>query len=323
MDMGIIENVSKEAAPKKSWKKGPGGLLALGVVSGIAVAFLVTAGIFTYGIYRLGWHGPGTQAVLRGLPYPVATVNGRAVAYAEFLDDVDTLTHFYAMQSGENPDIPVPGEEDIRKNVMDRLVRNVILEAEAEKYGVSLTEDDIAEEFSNLVAAAGGEEELTGEVRELYGWSVGEFKEKVIMPFLLQQKLEEALMADESLNAEVAEDAAAVLERARQGEDFAELAAEYSDDPGSAAQGGELGWFERGMMVPEFEDAAFALGPGEISDLVETGYGYHIILSNDTEEEEGVVVRVNASHILFRVQSSDEHLQVLVDEAEVKYLIEI
>lgn len=323
MDMGIVKNVSKEAVPEKSWKKDPGRLLALGVVSGIAVTFLVTAGIFTYGIYRLGWHGPGTQVVLRGLPYPAAIVNGRAVAYAEFLDDVDTLTYFYAMQSGESPDIPVPGEEDIRKNVMDRLVRNVILEAEAEKYGVSLTEDDIAEEFSDLVSAAGGEEELTGEVRELYGWSVGEFKEKVITPFLLQQKLEEALMADESFNAEVAEEAGAVLERARQGEDFAELAAEYSDDPGSVAQGGELGWFERGMMVLEFEEAAFSLQPGELSDLVETGYGYHIILSNDTEEEGGEVMRVNASHILFRVQSSDEHLQGLVDEADVKYWIEI
>lgn len=61
------------------------------------------------------------------------------------------------------------------------------------------------------------------------------------------------------------------------GGDFAKLAQEYSDDPGSAADGGDLGWFSKGYMVPEFENAAFALEPGKISDLVKTTYGYHLI----------------------------------------------
>ena len=68
-----------------------------------------------------------------------------------------------------------------------------------------------------------------------------------------------------------------VLKKAKSGEEFSELAKEYSDDPGSAAKGGDLGYFTKGQMVQPFEEAAFSLKSGEISGLVESEYGYHII----------------------------------------------
>lgn len=69
-----------------------------------------------------------------------------------------------------------------------------------------------------------------------------------------------------------------ILEMARSGEhEFEDLARRFSDDPGSRQQGGDLGWFRRGAMVPAFEDAAFALYPGQISEVVETDFGFHII----------------------------------------------
>jgi peptidyl-prolyl cis-trans isomerase D len=71
--------------------------------------------------------------------------------------------------------------------------------------------------------------------------------------------------------------AEALLEQVRAGADFAALATRSSEDPGSAASGGDLGCFGPGRMVPEFDDAAFALEPGEVSDLVKTSFGYHII----------------------------------------------
>jgi len=77
-----------------------------------------------------------------------------------------------------------------------------------------------------------------------------------------------------------------VLDKLDEGEDFADLAAEYSTDPGSKEQGGDLGWFPRGRMVPEFEEAAFALEPGETSELVQSDYGYHIIQVHAKEDRE-------------------------------------
>ena len=72
-----------------------------------------------------------------------------------------------------------------------------------------------------------------------------------------------------------------MLKRAKAGEDFAALAKQFSKDPGSAAVGGDLNFFPKEQMVPPFDAAACALKPGEISDLVETEFGFHIIKLTD------------------------------------------
>lgn len=85
------------------------------------------------------------------------------------------------------------------------------------------------------------------------------------------------LVNDPSKEGQVRAKAESVLEQIRKGGDFAALAREYSEDPGSAQQGGYLGPFPRGQMVKELEDTAFSLKPGEVSGLVRVSYGFHII----------------------------------------------
>jgi peptidyl-prolyl cis-trans isomerase SurA len=92
-----------------------------------------------------------------------------------------------------------------------------------------------------------------------------------------------------------------VLDLAKKGEDFASLASEYSDDPATAKNGGDLGFFSKGSMIEKFEKVAFALNPGEISDLVETQFGYHIIRVEEKKEN-----AVHARHILILVGPTEE-----------------
>jgi len=83
--------------------------------------------------------------------------------------------------------------------------------------------------------------------------------------------------ADEEAVSKAKEKAGDVLKQIRAGGDFAEIASQYSDDPGSSAQGGDLGFFARGAMVPAFEDTVFSQQVGDVSEPVKSQFGFHII----------------------------------------------
>jgi peptidyl-prolyl cis-trans isomerase C len=105
--------------------------------------------------------------------------------------------------------------------------------------------------------------------------------EQVKARHILIQVPKEAPEEEKKKLKEKAED---VYKKVKAGEDFAKLAAETSDDPGSKTKGGELGFFSKGSMVPAFEQAAFSLKVGEVSEPVETDFGYHVIKVDEKKE---------------------------------------
>lgn len=127
--------------------------------------------------------------------------------------------------------------------------------------------------------------------------------------------------ASQAQRDSVRELAEQLRQRAETGEDFAALAREHSEEPGAAQRGGDLGWFERGDMVKPFEDAAFALEPGEVSDIVETPFGLHVIKVEEREspsfDEMGPEFRQEAI-AQRRQESLDEYVSGLTDPAEME-----
>ena len=94
--------------------------------------------------------------------------------------------------------------------------------------------------------------------------------------------------------------------RVLDGESFYDLATEHSDDVGSAPSGGRLGFFVRGSLFPEYEEVAFSLSPGQISDPFKSSVGYHIVLLEDRVGE-----KIKTSHILKLVETGDKDLSLI------------
>lgn len=113
--------------------------------------------------------------------------------------------------------------------------------------------------------------------------------------------------------------------RAEKGEDFAKLAKEFSDDPGTKNRGGELGYFGKGRMVPEFEKVAFSLEPGVISDPVKTIFGWHLIQVEDKKASQVKPLEDVKSFVRQRAlqEKKSEMLEKLLADVEKKYSVKI
>ncbi|RLB40109.1 MAG: hypothetical protein DRH20_02065 [Deltaproteobacteria bacterium] len=119
-------------------------------------------------------------------------------------------------------------------------------------------------------------------IREYYEYNIETFREKErVRARHILFRLKEG--AEKSEEERVRKKAESVLKQAREGEDFAELARKYSEGP-TGPKGGDLGYFQRGTMVKAFEEAAFGLKKGQVSDLVRTPFGYHIIKVEDVKK---------------------------------------
>ena len=129
-----------------------------------------------------------------------------------------------------------------------------------------------------------------------YKDSIGQIPEKLTIYHIFRNP-----KANERIKKISRELAQSLLDSIKAGADFAAIATKYSDDPGSASQGGDLGFVKRGVFYPEFETAAFALDEGEISNVVESPVGFHIIQLLERRGES-----IHTRHVLIKIEPDDD-----------------
>ena len=259
-------------------------------------------------------HNPAAETPVdpAKMPDVVARINGEVIKKTQLVQDATNAQMRFAQAQG----VPPPLSAGFYKQVLDDIIARTLLTQEAKEQKVTVTEAEVERELAGLRSQAPNpeafkkalaannltEETLRQRIRhdgavqkfvqtkvlagvtvsdqaakEFYDKNPDKMKkpERVHVRHILIHTEASAPAADKEKAKAKAED---LLKRIQKGEDFGKLATENSDDPGSKPRGGDLGWFNHGQMVPAFDKAAFALvNPNDLSPVVESQFGYHII----------------------------------------------
>lgn len=236
--------------------------------------------------------------------------------------------------------------EQYGAEVLDTLINNKIIALEAEKEGITVSDNAIQAEYDELVESYGGKEALQ-EALDANGLTVESVKDNIRMYQLTKDVIAKSIdISDEELQhyfeehkddygqqEQVAashiflEDEATakqVEEKLKAGEDFAELAKTYSIDTDTREDGGDLGYISRGQMDEQFEATAFALEKGAVSGVVQSAEGYHIIkVTGQVPAQEAVFedVKDEVYETLLESRINEEYSTWLTEKQE-QYKIE-
>ncbi|NTU69328.1 hypothetical protein HGB13_00655 [bacterium] len=264
------------------------------ILSIFAILTILVNLIFAYGIYVAGWTNTWTKTFVKIFPYPAAKVGWSFVSMNEYYKDLDSFVTYYKtvqkidFSTDENKQVL----KDLKKDILDRLMDQEAVSKEAKKMKLSVSKEDIENEYSRLVKES-GEETLKKNIKDYYNWDVKTFKNE-IKKALLQKKLEEAVRKDETINEKQKKTAEDILTKVNAGEDFANLAKELSESTDST-DGGNMGWFAKGTYDESYENQFFNLEKGQISDIIQAEEGFEIIKIEDRKENE-----ILARHILIK-----------------------
>lgn len=261
----------------------------------------------------------GVAATVNGVNIKEDTVTKQIMAVRSSLGyDKDEDWAQYLVDNSMTP-------ESYREQVIDSYAESYLKQQAEKEYGITVTDEDLEKSWQEAAEASGGEEAFTKQI-ETYGFTKDSYKES-LRSNLASQKLKEAVAGTEeptddeivaylnenldvyndarrssNILIKVAEDATEeedaeakakaqeALDKIESGDmSFADAAKEYSEDTGSAQDGGDVGWDKLTTFVTEYQDALSGLSKGQVSGLVKTTYGYHIIECTDVFKVDGEV----------------------------------
>jgi peptidyl-prolyl cis-trans isomerase C len=291
------------------------------------------------------------------LPEVIARVNGEAIGKAEFEKAVQTL-------EGQNGGPVPPDQRDrILRGVLDQIIGYKLLVQESQSRKVGVPETDIDARLAQVRSQFPNEQAFTQALAQ-QGVTVEQLRadarSEMLVTKMLQTEIEPKVAvtpeqladfyaknpdqfkqgervrashillsfpqgADAAAKQATKAKAESVLKEVKAGGDFAALAKANSQDPGSAVNGGDLDFFERGQMVGPFDQAAFSLAKGQTSEPVETQFGYHIIRVTDKQDARAIPlddVKPQLQQFLEN-QKRQEATQAFVESLKAKGKVEI
>ncbi len=242
------------------------------VVGAIVVVILV----FVVGFLRFSWQKPSLLWIASTLHLPVAIVGNQWLSYTDYQQDVPNITSY--LERNEPPDAAsqrtLSMDVYTRKIILNKVIGESLLSIIAKEQGVTFTAADVQTTYDGYVQQSGNAADVEQYIQTLYGWTVDQFKQKLIQPQVIQQKLAEKYFADVKGQVSTIRDTVTAAT-------FAETASKESEDTSTAAKGGAIELTTKTIADEYSADAVktiTALGDGQVSPVLETTRGYEIVL---------------------------------------------
>lgn len=259
----------------------------------IAAVVLIYLAFAAAAVYGFGWNNKIIQKTVEILPYPAAILGNHAITLDELNRRTNSVRMFYENQDFSDLGMRVDFNTDDGKKrlkikekyILNKLIEDQIIEKEAKKRGIILTDEMISQEVDRKMKEYGSEDYLKENMARLYGWSIDDFKENIVKPDMYQEKLLEDIHKNDSSFTKAKEKIEKAQKELDLKKEFSETAQKYSEGD-SAKSGGSLGWFSADQMLPEIAEAAVSLDKGKTSAVIESSIGYHIIKMEDKKTED-------------------------------------
>lgn len=260
----------------------------------ISAAILIAIYIIAIGfsIYFFDTSNNLTEKTALIIPYPAAISSTGFVSYNKLKSQLASAKKFYENQDfsqlGMRVDFSTPdGQKRLKlkeKNILNKLIENLVIESEAKKRGIKLTSDIISQAVDRKLKEYGSEDSLLNDLEKLYGWNIEDFKENIVKPDMYKEKLFEFIKKSDPSYAEAEKKINQAKNDLTGGKSFEETARKYSEGQ-SAAAGGSLGWFSMDQMLSEVALAVVNLKKNQTSEIIESPIGYHIVKVTNTKTE--------------------------------------
>lgn len=283
------------------------------LVLGIAAFFVYC----TLALYRFQSTSTFMYRVTQVIPFPVARTGGTFISYESYLFEIRHYTHYYETQLKTDFNDPQnkPQLTAFKKQALDKVVNDAYVKKMANKYNVSVSEQEIDDQIAILRKQnrLGSNDKVFEDVlQDYWGWSVEDFR-RSLRDQLLSQKVVFALDTDTQDRAKAA------LAELDAGADFAAIAQKYSDDVDTKDTGGEIGVVERTKrdIAAQTVDALYRLEPGKHSQVITIGYSLQIVKNLEVTADD----KIRAAHILFNFKDIADYLNDLKEQEKASTYI--
>lgn len=256
--------------------------------------FLLFLLVCIFGLYVYSPMGRAVRPFLKSIPYPVAFVGGwrETISSRELFINADAVRQFYESQDYSELGLRVDFDTKLgrvrlrikEKEVLDKLIENKLTEQIANKKGIYLTITAANKELNKKIKEVGDRESLKMTLKSLYGWGLEDFRDNVIIYQMYLKELFDIYAAEAPERTGYKKIAKAAKELKDDASNFAQLAKKYSDGE-SAQNSGELGWFDQEKMIPEVAEKAFKMEAGQVSDVIVSPLGFHIVQVQEIKDE--------------------------------------